>query len=228
MYNTHIHSQLPNVNYPYITLLKNPYKKREGLESNTMSTNRYDNRITITTPKGRKRLETDIAWELFCEYRDMGKKRSYQKVANHFNRSLPYIQEVAEKYDWQNRIHEMVDDQKKADKKKKLKDKKNTIKRHRNLFRDAQAKLLRDIEKIDEDDTMSNLEKAKAKAPLYDKLFRAVEGERTANYLPKQYNDKQKVEAETKITGDIKNQLLFKDKESFHKQVDDDLNDLLE
>lgn len=191
--------------------------------------NRYDNRITITTPKGKERLETNRAWEYFCYYRDM-EKRSYQRVADHFGRSKKAIEEVAKKYDWQNRIAEMVDDEQKKKKKEKLRKKRATIKRHRDTGKKAQEDIQALINDIRTNTMLSEDEKAKAIAPLYNQLFKAIEVERTANHLPKQYNDKQKVEAETQVTGDlnISQRFLFKDKESYHKKISDELEDLLE
>lgn len=192
--------------------------------------NRFNNRITITTPTGQQRLETDIAWEFFCHYRDLGEKRSYQKVAKDFGKTKAYVEQIAKKYDWQKRIHEMVDYEQEQKKKEKLRKKKNTVKRHENIFKTAQADIQKDIESIDNDPLMSQTDKAKAKATLYDKLYKAIEGERTAIHLPKQYNDKQKVEAETQVKGDLTltNKLLFKDKESYHKKIIDELEDLIE
>ena len=190
---------------------------------------RWKTRITIITPKGNEKVETNNAYEKFCYYRDLGEKRSYQKVADHYNISLPAIKNMAKKYDWQNRLHEMVDAELEQKRKENARKKKATVKRHKTTGKKSQEDIQKLIDNILDNSMIPDDEKAKAVAPLYHQLFKAIDVERTANHLPKQYNDKQKVEATNEINGELKlqNKLLFADKKSYQKTITE-LEDLLE
>ena len=180
---------------------------------------RWKERITITTPKGRTKLETDKAYDKFCYFRDLGETRTYVKVAEKYCINVKTVKLLAKKYDWKNRISEMVDVEKEQERKKTLKRKNAT----------EQEKILKLIQNIYDNSEMSDDEKAKAVAPLYTSYAKMVEVERTANNLPVRYNDKQKVEANTEISGELKlhNRLLFADKKSYQKTINE-LEDLLE
>ncbi len=67
----------------------------------------WEHKIEITTPNGNTAVETDKGWDYFCYYRDLGDKRSLQKVADHFNKTKGHIHKnYNKKYDWQRRISE--------------------------------------------------------------------------------------------------------------------------
>ena len=190
---------------------------------------RWKERITITTPKGRTKLETDKAYDKFCYFRDLGETRTYVKVAEKYCINVKTVKLLAKKYDWKNRISEMVDAEKEQERKKTLKRKNATKKKHRDVGAKEQEKILKLIQNIYDNSEMSDDEKAKAVAPLYTSYAKMVEVERTANNLPVRYNDKQKVEANTEISGELKlhNRLLFADKKSYQKTINE-LEDLLE
>lgn len=65
-----------------------------------------ENELTFERMEG----ENPISFHYFCQYRDMGVRRTYQKVATQNNVSLKVITDAAKKWQWQDRIKLWTDE----------------------------------------------------------------------------------------------------------------------
>ena len=169
----------------------------------------WEHKIHIITPKGYKRLETDIAYTYFQYYRSLGFRRSFTKVAEHFGVSVVTIKEYAEKYNWQARLDEeqeylsFIDNEDLTEKRSNLlkfnqedteQDKKILLKLEEvylvklGMIPDPKTNTFNPDPNIDIDDATNQLTKI-----MYMKSRNRDDGYR-AHGLPKNINDNQRIE----------------------------------
>lgn len=195
----------------------------------------YDwaHRIYITTPKGHRRQETDVAWEYFAYYRDLGYERTKTKVADKYKVPLRNIQEYAKKYRWDSRITEMTqyEDQQKQ---KKLHAKQETVLTQLQKDTIADNKILTAIEKailieaglienangIKEKTTKQNLTTIGNTLSQINIAKRSNRQDILRAYnMPEKINDKQNVNMESEVTAEVKANVQIQDQELNQKII---------
>lgn len=195
----------------------------------------YDwaHRIYITTPKGHRRQETDVAWEYFTCYRDMGYERTHVKVAKKYGKEIDTIRTYANKYNWDSRINEMTQYED-HQKQKKLHAQQETVLTQLQKDTLDDNKILTAIEKailieaglienqdgIKEKTTKQNLTTIGntlsqiniAKRSNRQDILRAFN-------MPEKINDKQEVNMESEVTAEVKADVNIQDQELNQKII---------
>lgn len=93
-------------------------------------------------PWERQKDESEKAYEAFSEYRDMGEKRTYQKVAEKLQKSCALIRRWSSQWEWRERVRAYDNELEKEVRKKAIADRKAMIERHISIAMHLQKKAL--------------------------------------------------------------------------------------
>ncbi|MBQ5659309.1 MAG: hypothetical protein IIV02_07305 [Peptococcaceae bacterium] len=97
-------------------------------------------------PWERQPDESDVAFEAFCVYRDMGTERSLRSVAEKLNKSSQLMGRWSGKFSWVDRVSAWEDEQDRILCQEQIKDIKKMRQRHADLAMEMLAKALEGIQ----------------------------------------------------------------------------------
>ena len=193
----------------------------------------WTHRIYITTPKGNKRQETDVAWEYFTSYRDMGYERTKTEVAKKYNVKVNTICDYAAKYNWDNRIQEM-DQYNDQQKQKKLQSQQETVLTQLQKDTINDNKILTAIEKailieagLLPDENGKTEKTTKQNLTTIGNTLSQINIAKRSNRqdilrafnMPEKINDKQEVNMESEVTAEVKADVNIQDQELNQKII---------
>ena len=140
----------------------------------------YGNKIRLPEPWERQPKESDVAFEAFVTYRDMGPERSHAKVAQKIGKNKGLISRWSRIHGWTARIEAWTDEKDRKTREELIKGITDMRKNHVGIAEQMLVKALKALQKIPvEEMTMQDIARAVDVGAKLERLSRGEATERT-------------------------------------------------
>ena len=140
----------------------------------------YGNKIRLPEPWERQPKESDVAFEAFVTYRDMGTERSHAKVAQKVGKNKGLISRWSRVHGWTARIEAWTDEQDRIVREELVKGITTMRKNHTAIAEQMLIKALKALQKLPiEEMTPGDIAKTVDVAAKLERLSRGEATERT-------------------------------------------------
>ena len=140
----------------------------------------YGNKIRLPAPWERQPKESDVAFEAFVAYRDMGTERSHAKVSQKVGKNKGLIARWSRVHGWVARIEAWTDEQDRLTREELAKGITAMRKNHTDIANEMLKKALKAMLKLPvEEMTMQDIARAVDVATKLERLSRGEATERT-------------------------------------------------